>query len=332
MPFNYDTIFAGAEAGEVWLPDGTSHFQDAARTTAAGADDPIGSLSGDQAHFNANQSTAGLKPTLRQDAGGKWYLEHAGDHLVAGTVSDWIYLHHSGNNAYLCAAVSFGAVADPNALYVLAGTGAVSGAVRGADWYWEDRVAASANEQLRYLWGNGSTGAVIASADGVLASQTDAFIEVIRSGTTITGYLNGVQVFTGTQTATSASNSANPLAIGAAGSGASPLTGRIYGLLVTNTIPSAANRSAIQTDMNARLVTPRPTLGNTATLAGTDPVEPVERVLIHRDNAGTLEKVAQVVPASNGDWEYVPVSTDDHYVTYLAANYPPLTHGPYTPA
>lgn len=332
VPFDYSTIFAGAEAGEVWLPDGTSHFQDAARTTAAGADDPIGSASGDQAHFNANQSDAGLKPTLRQDAGGKWYFEHAGDYLVAGAVSDWIYLHDSGQNAYICAAVSFGAVANPDAIYSLAGTSAFSAASQGGVLAWDDRSSASFNERLRYYVATGGIQRYDVGANDVLAPQTDAFIEIIRNGTTITGYVNNVQAFTGTQSGTASSNSANPLAIGAVGGGAFPLTGRIYGLLITDTIPSAVNRQAIQADMNARLVTPRPSLGNTATLAGTDPVEPVERVLIHRDNAGTLILEAQIVPASNGDWTYLTDSTDDHYVTYLAANYPTWTYGPYTPA
>lgn len=60
---------AAVARGEVW--------QDSARTTLAGADDPVGSIRGELGRYYAEQSTSGNRPTLRTD-GARWWLEGDG--------------------------------------------------------------------------------------------------------------------------------------------------------------------------------------------------------------------------------------------------------------
>jgi len=72
-------LFANGEQGAYYDPsDSSTVFQDAAMTTPAGADDPVGAImdkSGNGNHLT--QSTAALRPALR-NVGGLWYLEFDG--------------------------------------------------------------------------------------------------------------------------------------------------------------------------------------------------------------------------------------------------------------
>lgn len=262
MAFDYATeLFSGAEAGDVWLADSGDHFQDSARTTAAGNGDPVGSATGQGGNHNAQQTGVDtLKPTLTQDVTtGKWYFSFdGGDTLIAGTTADWNYLHHStGNNAYLCAAVRFGATAEPDAAYAVCGTGGVSSSVRGFDAFFDDRSSVSNDRRVRIFGSTGGGAAFdIGTAQGAQPGAKDCLVEFIRQGSSTQLWLNRVLVGFVTQSNTSGSNAANALAIGAVGSGTFNLIGRIYGLLVTNTVPSAANLADIRIDMSARMAQP----------------------------------------------------------------------------
>lgn len=81
-------LFVGGEQG-CWFEAGpTTCFQDAAGSIVAGLGDPVGhvrDLSGQGNH--ATQATVSSRPTLRQTAGGLWYLEFDGvdDFLVTPT-------------------------------------------------------------------------------------------------------------------------------------------------------------------------------------------------------------------------------------------------------
>lgn len=72
-------LFVGASGGYWDIQDLTTIFSDSTGTTPAIVDGPVGyiaDLSGLGNHLI--QATSGLKPTLRQDANGKYYLEFDG--------------------------------------------------------------------------------------------------------------------------------------------------------------------------------------------------------------------------------------------------------------
>lgn len=81
--------FRGGEQGAWFDPsDITTVFQDAAGTTRAVANDPVGLILDKSGRGNhASQATAGLRPTLKQDAAGYYYLEFT-DHVLTTAAID----------------------------------------------------------------------------------------------------------------------------------------------------------------------------------------------------------------------------------------------------
>jgi len=59
----------------VYLPDPDKLYEDSAATTPASVDGPVGAWEDQSGNHLATQSTTANKPTLRQDANGKYYLE-----------------------------------------------------------------------------------------------------------------------------------------------------------------------------------------------------------------------------------------------------------------
>jgi len=82
-------LFAGGELGAYYDPsDSSTVFQDAAMTTPAGANDPVGALMDKSGNGNhATQATAAARPIRRTD-GTYWWLEFdgVGDVLVTSAI------------------------------------------------------------------------------------------------------------------------------------------------------------------------------------------------------------------------------------------------------
>lgn len=87
LGFNPASLFAASDAGAWYDPsDLSSMYQDSAGTTAAVVGQPVGKLNDKSGNANhAIMGTAALRPILRQDTGGKYYLEFDGvdDYLRA---------------------------------------------------------------------------------------------------------------------------------------------------------------------------------------------------------------------------------------------------------
>lgn len=255
--FNYASFLSG-KSGDAWLADGT-HYTDTGRTTVANVGDTIASLSGAAGAYNASQSTSTARPTLSETSSKRYLSFDGGDGMVAGSAGNWNYLHNGGGNAYMCAAIRFGNVVDPATGYIIASTYEGNTIQVGWTAFYEDRAVVPANNSLRTLISrgvNGSPAIDTKSSDGTLLPQTDVIVEYIKTGASISYYINGASVISATLTSPSASNSLSGLHIGQLSSGALRLLGRIYGLIVCDSVPGSSDRSSIQSDMSARCVTP----------------------------------------------------------------------------
>lgn len=257
--FNY-TAFLSGVTGVAWLADAT-HYQDTGRTAIAAVGDGVGSLSGTGGAYHAAQGTAGAKPLLQQ-ASGKKYLRFDGvdDYLTAdGGSTTWDFFHVTGGVAYLAMAVKIApSSANPDKLHVLLGSNRLTAAETGFGVFFDDRSAFGYNNSYRVLVGNGnsSSAALDASIADALPPQSDCVLEIIRNGAAVSYYRNGTQLYSGSYGPTTTSSAPRSLVIGAIAnlSGFSELN--VYGVLLANTNPSAANRTTIQSDMAARCVNP----------------------------------------------------------------------------
>lgn len=254
--FDYAAFLSG-KSGDAWLADGT-HYSDTGRTTVANVNDTIASLSGAGAQFNAGQATSGDRPTLRE-ASSKRYIEFdGGDDMSAGAAGNWNYLHNTSGNGYMCIAIQVGASSNPDAIYALACTNGFSTGQVGIATAYEDRVAAGVNNAFRSLVARGATGSPAlenVGQDNVFPAQTDVILEVVKTGTSFQQFVNGTSVFSGTLSGPSDGNSTSALFIGSA-AGSFKMIGRIYGMMVVNSVPGAGDRAAIQADMSSRCITP----------------------------------------------------------------------------
>lgn len=254
--FNYSAFLSG-KSGDVWLANGT-HYTDTGRTTVASVNDTIASLSGEGAQFNAAQAISGSRPTLRESSAKRYIEFDGGDDMSAGSSGNWDYLHNTAGNGYMCIAVQVGSSSNPDAIYAIACTNGFGTGQIGIATAYEDRVAAGVNDAFRSLISRGVTGSPAIENVGqnnVFPAQTDVILEVVKSGSSFEQFVNGVSVFSGTMSGSSDSNSTNALFIGSA-AGSFRMIGRIYGMMVVNSVPGTSDRAAIQADMSARCITP----------------------------------------------------------------------------
>lgn len=253
--FNY-ADFLNGKGGDAWLADST-HYIDAGRAGPATVGSKIASLSGSAGFYNAAQSSADMQPTLAEDASKKYIRFDGAGGMMAGTNADWRYLHDSASNAYLCAAMRFGTVVDPNTGYIIVSTYSGVTTAYGAAFFYEDRLDVSANNALRALISRGinaSPAIDLQSPSEQLTPAVDVIVEVVKQSSNIAMYVNGVLISSGALVSASSVNSSSGLWIGCLSGGALGLVGRVYGLLICNSVPSSGQRAAIQADMSARCV------------------------------------------------------------------------------
>lgn len=249
-PFDYAS-FLTPLAGTAWLADAT-HYTDPYRTQVALVGDTIESLSGVLGRFNATKSSSG--PLVAEESGKRYISFNGSGYVKAGTPADWTYFHNAESNAYICLAVRFGTTPDPNTIYAALGTRAFA-ANRGIDLGFDDRSGASKNDCAFAIvggeWGNVS--ANMQSSNGALTANSDHIIEYVKTGTSVSLHVDGVQVASATLAWPHWGNSATSFSIGASGD-AYLMVGRIYGLVACNGAPDSTTRSAIRVDMAARCV------------------------------------------------------------------------------
>lgn len=251
-PFDYAS-FLTPLAGTAWLADAT-HYTDPYRTQVALVGDTIESLSDVLGRFNATKSSSG---SVVAEEYGKRYISFNGSgHMRAGNATNWNYFHDAGSNAYICLAARFGTTPDPNTIYAALGTRAFS-SNRGIDLGFDDTSGASKNNSAFAIvggeWGNVS--ANMSSANGALTANSDHIIEYVKTGTSVSLHVDGVQVASATLAWPHWGDSAVPFCIGASDTQC-PMVGRIYGLVACSGALDAPTRAAILADMSARCASP----------------------------------------------------------------------------
>lgn len=254
--FDYAAFMSG-KVGDAWLATST-HYTDIARTTPANVEDTIASLTGSAGQFNATQSAGGRRFNLREASGKRFLLLDGGDYMQAGANSNWNFLH-SSSDGYVCAAVSFGAIADPDAAYTLIATCKGSTANTGIWTAYEDRSLIPINDAYRTQVMRstaGSAAAGLISSAGVVGAQVDCVIEIEKSSGSITQFVNTTSIGSSSLSSPASGNSQAELFIGAATDGSVAMVGRIYALLVCNSVPGTSDRNAIRADMAGRCVSP----------------------------------------------------------------------------
>lgn len=249
---DYGTIFSGAN-GAVCLADG-SHFQDVARTTAASSGDPVGSLTDTLGQTNFQQSTAGSRPTLTTGSGKTWLAFDGVDtHMNSdAAASFWTFMPSTGGDAYMAMACRSDDTNGVGVFCAMVNAGATNVGMYIAA---EDRSAFSRSDTM-FRWHNAGGGTTAGPlTNGVFTQGADHVLEWIRSGTDLNIYVDNVLIQNDT-VAAGTSAATNTMRIGREYGNIAgfELLGRIYGAVWADTIPSAADRTAIQNDMSLRTV------------------------------------------------------------------------------
>ncbi|MBK9181427.1 MAG: hypothetical protein IPM45_18095 [Acidimicrobiales bacterium] len=128
-----------------WDVSNASSFTFGVGTKVAQWNDLIGGK-----HFV--QATEAAQPARTGTQNGRSTLVFGGDpvHMTAGALADWKFLHN-GDEYTIMAAVKFGTVANPEAIYGLMGTTSGNSALVGVEVRYDDRVAAGNNMLLHQV-------------------------------------------------------------------------------------------------------------------------------------------------------------------------------------
>jgi len=173
--------------------------------------------------LDVTQATGTAQPTFRTSiVGGQPVVRgDGGDSLQAAAATGWAYLH-DGSGSTVDAVV----LMTNTALNTIAATSTGSATNRGFGWRTNTTALAGF-----YL----SDGATLVlntiSSNNVFTTNTfNSHVAALASASTpdFTGYINGTSVVTGTPTAYSASDPANPLRIMANPAGAAAMTGDVW--------------------------------------------------------------------------------------------------------
>lgn len=203
----------------------------------------ISDKSGNSRDFNqttsANRPDSGLS-TLN----GLNILDFAASCLNSVPAKEvWNFLHN-GTTYSIYAAVKFGVIADPNALYGLVGNSKVSSSNDGLSVWFDDRAAQSRNNGAGHVLGAGSILDNYTGNDKIPANTAMVF-ELVADPSNATPSLrsgickNGEATFNRNNTRTSAPSTANAdflLQIGALGGDTFKMTGQLGELIITQSL------------------------------------------------------------------------------------------------
>jgi len=227
-------MFGQGQQGAWYDPsDFTTLFQDSAGTTPVTAfGQPVGLMRDKSGRGNhASQATAASRPTLRQDAGGRYYLEFDGvdDSMATAAInfsaSDKITIWTGARNnvAGMVAELSANAGLNAGAFYLYAGSDA---GFNG--------------------WNSLATGTAAVSATqsaGVNVSMPDTAVLSIShdiAGSLSTIRRNSVAGTSGVGAKGTGNFGNYPLFIGRRGGASAPFNGNMYSLIIRGTASSAS--------------------------------------------------------------------------------------------
>lgn len=225
--------FAGGGHG-LWIDARQGCWRDAGGTIAAAVGDPVRLVTRRAGTKDVAGASDSASPVLQYDAvAGRNYLDFAAASsqvltVNSGTAADWTEFSN-GTEIMVCARVSFGKSANPNALFPLVSTCAIASTSIGANVFWDDRSSVPYNNALRFYLAKGSAppAPYDVAAMNALPPQQTATISCSLGSI----YLNGSLIIAGSPS--SAPGGATPntiLTLGKSGTFFADM--RLYGLIV----------------------------------------------------------------------------------------------------
>lgn len=226
-------LFANNEQGAWYDPsDLSTMYQDAAGTTPVTAvEQPVGLVLDKSGRGNhATQATSAARPVLKQDSGGRYYLNFDGvdDSLSTGSID-----FTSTDKMTVWAGVH---KASDAATAMLAELSADAGTTAGS-WY---LTAPSAAGTYVYF-SRGATAGATATASGFAAPVTSVLCAIgdIAADQCIVR-VDGVQAASSAADQTAGNYTSRPLYMGMRGGTSIPFNGRIYGLVIRGAASTAS--------------------------------------------------------------------------------------------
>ena len=229
----------------LWLKADTDTFQTVGGVAAVADADPVGQWKDQSGNANnATQATAGFRPTLRTA------VQNGKPVIRADGVDDIMSL---GTNV-----TSLTINGDLTMLAVIRKTTA---SVYGAFLSYLDAAGTNNSYECRYDNSNpaklelvhaDAVGAESFASTTTLTNNTWYVLEIVRSGTAISFFVNGSAAGTGTATKTPTSTASSNGTVCDRGTAPIPLPGDIAEIVLYNSALSAANRTKVEGYLNSR--------------------------------------------------------------------------------
>lgn len=264
--FSLKDLFSNGEAGALYTPwDLSTMYQDAAGTTPAAIDSPVGLRMDQSGNGNhATQPTASARPILREDANGSRYLEYDG-------VDDCFIIFDSSTSTvwdHFSDAIMLAVANNPS---VITGDGSAWTSANSLFCHRSDTTVNTdygvticfgydASELQAGFSENTSTDFEVTRTSGAISASTDYVQMAVIDGDSVALRSNGQEKVSETLTVAIDSRAANQdlrdVRIGCRTSNAGgPLdfyTGREYGLIYRDAVPTSAEIKNIESELAKR--------------------------------------------------------------------------------
>jgi hypothetical protein len=211
---------------------------------------------------DASNTTAAQQPKVVDSGslvteGGKAALEFDGtnDYLSAQSASDWVFFHSQDASSFFAARV--GSTSNPDALYEILSTGAISAGSIGIDIFYDDRAASGKSDAFRTTISNGGVFPASAEMPNKVTPNSQSLFSVVTRPTEpvaasrISAFVDGADAGAANINTDGVSESAplGPLHIGRAVGGGFNLDGTISEIIIYPSDQST-NRERIEGDIN----------------------------------------------------------------------------------
>lgn len=201
------------------------------------------------------QATNGVRPERTGTQNSLSTVVFTADWMGAAAAADWPFLNDTTAHT-IFAVFKPGTTSDPNALYPILSTSALSVASRGMALVWDDRASSSRNERINHYISNGTSAICVnLTGDAFAAANTWHCVSVAvdaNNGTAASRSAlrrNGGTAVTNNSTSGTPSAS-NPIAafrLGALSDASFIFTGEIAEIVIYNVTLTSPERASVET-------------------------------------------------------------------------------------